>query len=117
MSPDVTAEQRRQMIAEAAYFRAQRRGFVEGDPIADWLAAEADIDAMLAARDRLPMPRDFAVLLARAKEAQLELIAEGLRLRLDAMQAPPASVMQPREFTWDALRAMLESVSSHGKTR
>ena len=39
----------RQMIQEAAYFRAERRGFSGGDPVADWLAAEAEIDAMLSA--------------------------------------------------------------------
>jgi Protein of unknown function (DUF2934) len=34
------------MVAEAAYFRAQRRGF-GGDPARDWVEAEAEIDAML----------------------------------------------------------------------
>ena len=44
------AAQRRQgMIREAAYFRAERRGFVGGDPVTDWLEAEADIDRRLAA--------------------------------------------------------------------
>jgi hypothetical protein len=37
---------RRQMIAEAAYFRAEKRGFQGGDPVTDWLAAEAEIDAL-----------------------------------------------------------------------
>lgn len=35
------------MIAEAAYFRAERRGFVGGDPQSDWFAAEAEIDERL----------------------------------------------------------------------
>lgn len=35
---------RRQMIAEAAYYRAERRGFAPGNEMADWLQAEADID-------------------------------------------------------------------------
>jgi hypothetical protein len=38
----------RQMIEEAAYFLAEKRGFSRGDPVADWLAAEAEIDALLA---------------------------------------------------------------------
>ena len=38
----------RQMIEEAAYFRAEARGFAGGDPVADWLAAEAEIDALLS---------------------------------------------------------------------
>jgi hypothetical protein len=37
------------LIREAAYYRAERRGFAEGDPEADWTAAEAEIDQMLAA--------------------------------------------------------------------
>jgi hypothetical protein len=37
------------MIAEAAYYIAEQRGFV-GDPDHDWLEAEARIDAMLMSR-------------------------------------------------------------------
>jgi hypothetical protein len=36
------------MIAEAAYLRAERRGFVIGDPLEDWLAAEQEIDTLLS---------------------------------------------------------------------
>ena len=43
----VSPEQRYLMIAEAAYYHAERRGFQEGDPVADWLEAEKEIDAML----------------------------------------------------------------------
>jgi hypothetical protein len=37
------------MIREAAYFRAEARGFVGGDLVEDWLAAEAEIDALVSA--------------------------------------------------------------------
>jgi hypothetical protein len=40
-------EVRYHMIAEAAYYRAQQRGFIGGDPMGDWLAAEAEIDDKL----------------------------------------------------------------------
>lgn len=43
----VTNSQRQQMIAEAAYFRAERRGFDGGDTVRDWYEAEAEIDAEL----------------------------------------------------------------------
>jgi chromosome segregation ATPase len=43
----VSAEQRLQMIAEAAYFRAEARGFHGGDPVADWIDAEAEVDAQI----------------------------------------------------------------------
>ena len=35
------------MIAEAAYYHAERRGFRNGDPMVDWLTAEAEIDDKL----------------------------------------------------------------------
>lgn len=43
----VTDEQREQMIREAAYFRAVRRGFAEGESAQDWIIAEKEIDALL----------------------------------------------------------------------
>jgi hypothetical protein len=41
-----TSEERRQLIAIAAYFRAEQRGFSPGFDLEDWLEAEAEIDAM-----------------------------------------------------------------------
>lgn len=41
---------RHQMIAEAAYLRAETRGFSAGDPIDDWLAAEQEVDSLLTER-------------------------------------------------------------------
>jgi hypothetical protein len=35
------------MIAEGAYLRAERRGFAPGHEAEDWLAAEAEVDALL----------------------------------------------------------------------
>jgi hypothetical protein len=43
----MNASQRRRMIAEAAYFRAERRGFSGGDAVRDWCEAEAEVDARL----------------------------------------------------------------------
>ncbi len=45
----VSAEARRAMIEQAAYLRAERRGFASGDEVEDWLAAEAEVDALLRA--------------------------------------------------------------------
>ena len=38
---------REEMISIAAYYHAEQRGFSGGDSLADWLAAEAEIDAMI----------------------------------------------------------------------
>jgi Protein of unknown function (DUF2934) len=40
-------EIRRQMIAEAAYYRAEHRGFMVGGDLEDWLEAEKEIDRRL----------------------------------------------------------------------
>lgn len=38
---------REQMIAEAAYFRAEQRGFAPGNEMSDWFQAEADVEGLL----------------------------------------------------------------------
>jgi prefoldin subunit 5 len=43
--------QRQQMIAEAAYYRAEKRGFSGGEEFHDWLEAEAEVDRRLRRRD------------------------------------------------------------------
>lgn len=43
----VTPEQRYRMICDAAYYRAERRGFIGGDPAQDWAEAELEIDQLL----------------------------------------------------------------------
>lgn len=44
----VPAEQRRNYIEMAAYYIAERRGFALGNPLEDWVQAEAEIDRLLA---------------------------------------------------------------------
>ncbi len=40
--------ERRDMIAKAAYFRAERRAFQPGHELEDWLAAELEVDQLRA---------------------------------------------------------------------
>lgn len=49
-----STEERREMIARSAYFKAMRRGFQGGNPLRDWLEAEAEVDAQLLDRNRKP---------------------------------------------------------------
>jgi hypothetical protein len=44
-----TPRERDQMIAVAAYYRAQGRNFEPGHELEDWLEAEAEVDAGLRA--------------------------------------------------------------------
>jgi hypothetical protein len=48
VAQQITAEERWHMIAEAAYYIAEKRGFGPGHPADDWAAAEAQIDSQLA---------------------------------------------------------------------
>ena len=46
------SENREQRIAEAAYWRAERRGFGAGQELDDWLAAEKEVDEDDASRQK-----------------------------------------------------------------
>ena len=46
-SPTVKPEQRQEMIAIAAYYIAERGGFMGGDTLDDWRQAEIEIDRKL----------------------------------------------------------------------
>jgi len=45
--PDITPEDKHEMVAVAAYFLAERRGFVPGRELDDWREAAAAIERML----------------------------------------------------------------------
>jgi Protein of unknown function (DUF2934) len=45
----VSDETRRSMISEAAYLRAEQRGFTAGYELEDWLLAEREVDVLLSA--------------------------------------------------------------------
>lgn len=61
--------QRTKMIEEAAYYRAEQRQFRDGNPFEDWLAAEAEIDALLSQDGPAPA----------ALEQRLELVNAELK--------------------------------------
>ncbi len=44
----VAPDQRRNYVEVAAYHIAERRGFTPGDPLEDWVQAEAEIDRLIA---------------------------------------------------------------------
>ena len=43
----VATDQRRYYVEVAAYYIAERRGFVGGNPLEDWAAAEAEVERLL----------------------------------------------------------------------
>ena len=50
----VGPEHRSALIAEAAFFRAEKRGFAPGNEEEDWLAAESEVDAKLMSAESGP---------------------------------------------------------------
>jgi len=51
-APGCYHEDRHASIAEAAYFRAELRGFAPGHELEDWLAAEEEVDQRLMGEGR-----------------------------------------------------------------
>ena len=43
----IDPQTRHRIISQAAYFRAERRGFEPGHEVEDWCAAEAEVDGAL----------------------------------------------------------------------
>lgn len=55
-----SATEREEMVRQAAYYRAERRGFAPGYEWEDWLAAEAEV-SRLASLEPAPKPRKAPV--------------------------------------------------------
>ncbi len=49
LTPSDSGDARHRLIAEAAYRKAEKRGFVDGYDLQDWFAAEREVDAILDA--------------------------------------------------------------------
>lgn len=97
-----TGDQRQQMIAEAAYFKAERRGFNGGDAVRDWCEAEAEIDA------RLRQHEDGQFV------ERIEEVLESVTTRLAAARRKAARLSSEARSEWErdlnrlaALRDML----------
>lgn len=49
---DISPDELRKLIAEAAYYRAKKRGFAPGHELEDWIQAEAEVMDRLGANGR-----------------------------------------------------------------
>jgi hypothetical protein len=104
-----SAEERQRMIATAAYLRAEQRGFVGGDPAADWLAAEAEVDRRLAAQKRegAAFQRMYEEVARALSEAREKVSAQTLE---DALQKASAVVREAGEYTGETVGKVTEAV-------
>jgi len=104
--------ERQKMIAEAAYYRAMVRGFQNGDPKNDWLAAEQEINRLLPSpaqqKSELAVYKklrtDVQKLLADAKDT---LNADTIRQAIDDSRA---RLRQAGEYTVDSIDKALASL-------
>jgi hypothetical protein len=99
------------MIATAAYLRAERRGFASGDPVADWLEAEAEVDAEMARRAGLTA-HEGQLAVASEKIADLEAALAGLKA--DARRRVARDIARLAKLK-DELESVIEGVRRHGE--
>jgi hypothetical protein len=123
----VTSGQRQQMIAEAAYFRAERRGFKGGDAVCDWCEAEAEIDAQLcqledgqlverieevleSAAKRLAVVRRKAARLSSGARGKLERDLDKLALLRDTLKPKLAEIKEQGERAGRKVRGQAKKI-------
>jgi hypothetical protein len=138
-SSKVSERERRRMIAEAAYFRAEKSGFA-GDAVADWVEAEAEIDRQLRqaangllierieeglaeATKRLAAVKKKASGLASETRTELSRDAERLRELRDSLRVKAKELRErgenagqkafrQAEKTWDELAETMQRLAA-----
>ena len=105
---------RNRMIAEAAYFRAERRGFNGGDPLVDWVEAEAEINAQLGNDDEDSVLHRLEERLATANERLKALRKKLSRMKVEA-RAEWQHDAEKLATLRDALRMRLKEVRERGQ--
>ena len=111
-SQSPSPEERRHRIEQAAYFRAQQRGFNGGDPVEDWLAAEREINRLL------PSPQQQKQELAaytKLREGVMNILAEaketlGAETIRQALAQAIAQLKQMGEHTADTIDKVAANV-------
>lgn len=106
-TPPISAKERYQMIAEAAYFRAEKRGFTGGNIEADWIEAEAEIDKLLQANEtgeqRVSTVEEIEQLVKSVLEHDTAAVSE--RVRTITLNAFSGS-----KLDYDALKQVMSAV-------
>jgi hypothetical protein len=91
---NISPMERWKMVAEAAYYRAQKRGFIGGNPIDDWMEAEREIDArynvdyskIMASFDPSEMMNQFAKAFGGIfYQANIDDLLESQRKNIEAL--------------------------------
>jgi hypothetical protein len=110
----IGSEERRQMISEAAYYRAERRGFQGDHAQADWFAAEREVDAMLSGAEDawLEGLEEFLASVSKRIQEQKRKIA---RMKIEA-RAEWQEELQALGKLRDAFARKLGEIREEGQT-
>jgi hypothetical protein len=112
----ISVEQRKQMIAEAAYFRAERRGFNGGerDAFSDWVQAEGEVDERLRRIEIEHFIERLEEVLLAANKKLTTLKRKATGLKADARTEWQRDVERLTKLR-DALRPKLEEIRAQGE--
>jgi hypothetical protein len=108
----ISSDERQQMIAEAAYFRAMQRGFNGGSSLDDWLAAEREINRLLPSpqqqkQERAAYDKLRAGVTKVLAEARDTVNAETLK---QAFERATAELKKTGEYTADTVSKISTSL-------
>jgi hypothetical protein len=112
----ISMEQRKQMIAEAAYFRAERRGFNggDGDVFSDWVQAEGEVDEQLRRVEIEHFIERLEEVLLAANKKLTTLKRKAAGLKADARTEWQQDLERLTKLR-DALRPKLEEIRAQGE--
>lgn len=104
---------RRRMIAEAAYFRAEKRNF-KGDPVTDWIEAETEIDSSLGNREDRRILDGIEEQVATASKKLKALRKKVSGMKTDARKEWKQDAEKLAELR-DSLEKRLEEIRERGE--
>jgi predicted nucleic acid-binding Zn-ribbon protein len=101
------------MIAEAAYFRAEKRNF-EGDPVTDWIEAEAEIESGSGDPEDRPMLDRIEEQVATASKKLKALRKKVSGMKTEARKEWKQDAEKLAELR-DSLEKRLEEIRERGE--
>lgn len=110
----ITTEKREQMIAEAAYYRAEGRGFADGDPFLDWLDAEREIDALLNVPKAESWLKQFESQLSTGRE-RLTTLKQGIASKGKTARAELKKDLEKLDEKLDSFESKLRELRDRGE--
>jgi len=114
---DVSAEQRHEMIAAAAYRRYEARGRAPGQELGDWLAAESEVDGSLRTASetesgRAAVLKRFGVVLSEC-QTHLEELRTKAKTASSAVQSEYETQLAAASAKYASAHARLVEIREH----